>query len=100
MQLVAVEGTNFLPLPWCWRAWLADFRLAKLISPDLRWYHLHRRVRAAHRVPSAGTTLLVDYGNEPSRWILHMAGHAVYTRADWMLFHAEEVARRFYKESE
>jgi hypothetical protein len=26
----------------------------------------------------------------------HAAGHAVYTRPQWLLFHAEEVARRFY----
>jgi hypothetical protein len=26
----------------------------------------------------------------------HHAGHALYTKKQWLLFHAEEVARRFY----
>jgi hypothetical protein len=28
----------------------------------------------------------------------HLAGHAVYTRREWMLFHAEQVVQRFYGE--
>lgn len=96
VQHMGIEGTNFPPLPWCWRTWLADIRLAQLISPELKWYHLPRRVKAGRRVPGAGTTLLVDYGRERSRWIRHMAGHSIYTRTGWMLFHAEQVARWLY----
>jgi hypothetical protein len=96
VQHMGIEGTNFPPLPWCWKTWLADIRLARLISPELKWYRLPHRVRAGLRVPSAGTTLLVDYGRERSRWIRHMAGHSIYTRTHWMLFHAEQVACRLY----
>jgi hypothetical protein len=97
VQHMGIEGTNFPPLPWCWKTWLADIRLAKLISPELKWYHLPGRVKAGLRVPSAGTTLLVDYGRERSRWIEHMAGHSIYTRTSWMLFHAEQIARWLYE---
>ncbi|MEO8496552.1 MAG: hypothetical protein ABI614_15910, partial [Planctomycetota bacterium] len=40
--------------------------------------------------------LLVDYGLPTEHVGQHHAGHAVYTRLDWLLFHAEEIARRFY----
>lgn len=40
--------------------------------------------------------MLVDYGPPEGNIAQHLAGHAVYTRKRWMLFHAEEVARRFY----
>ena len=49
-------------------------------------------------VPEEGTSLLVDYGPAQGHIAQHFAGHAVYTRPEWMLFHAEEVTRRFYGE--
>jgi hypothetical protein len=49
------------------------------------------------RVPTEGTTLLVDYGPPRCNVVQHLAGHAVYTRPEWMLFHAEETARRLYQ---
>jgi hypothetical protein len=39
---------------------------------------------------------LVDYGLPDGRITRHLAGHAVYTRKRWMLFHAEETVRRLY----
>ncbi|NIP86305.1 MAG: hypothetical protein GTO03_12355, partial [Planctomycetales bacterium] len=96
VQHVGIEGTNFPPLPWCWKTWLADLRLARLISPELKWYHLPHRVKAGLRVPAAGTTLLVDYGRERSRWVTHMAGHSIYTRTSWTLFHTQQVVRWLY----
>ncbi|KKK59925.1 hypothetical protein LCGC14_3029480, partial [marine sediment metagenome] len=54
------------------------------------------RFKAGAIVPDAGTSLLVDYGLPQSGIGEHLAGHAVYTRKKWLLFHAEEVARRLY----
>ncbi len=49
------------------------------------------------RVAESGTTLLVDYGASRGSLGDHRGGHAVYARPEWLLFHAEETARRFYQ---
>ena len=46
------------------------------------------------RVPDDGQTLLVDYGVPDGNPLQHVFGHAVYMQLDWLLFHAQEVARR------
>jgi len=48
------------------------------------------------RVPREGTTLLVDYGPPEKSLVEHHAGHSVYTRTKWLLFHAEQVAHELY----
>ena len=47
---------------------------------------------------------LVDYGppqdgSGAQNIVQHLAGHAVYTRPEWMLFHAEATARWLYGET-
>jgi hypothetical protein len=91
-----IAGTNFLPNLPSWRAVLADRRLGRLLQPDLRRRDLPARLRCGMRVPDEGTTLLVDYGGEAGHFAQHLAGHAVYTRERWLLFHAEQIARRLY----
>ena len=49
-----------------------------------------------NRVSDEGMTLLVDYGPPAGRLAQHHAGHAVYTRSEWLLFHAEQTAQCFY----
>jgi hypothetical protein len=57
---------------------------------------LLRRLRLGQRVPDEGTTLLVDYALSREPFARHLAGHGVYTHRERLLFHAEEVVRRFY----
>jgi hypothetical protein len=45
-------------------------------------------------VPDEGTTLLVDYGPMAGGVARRHADHAVYTRAERLLFQAEEVVRQ------
>lgn len=95
VQQFGIAGTNLIPSPLAWRSWLADVRLHRLLQPNLRNKDLIERLETGARIPSEGTTLLVDYGPDEEE----MAGHAVYTRRRWLLPHAEEVARRFYAEA-
>ncbi|MBN2023194.1 MAG: hypothetical protein JW809_10435 [Pirellulales bacterium] len=96
VQQLGIAGTNIMPSVLAWRSWLADHRLDDLLQSDLPKARPLERFEAGAIVPDAGTTLLVDYGPLPGGIGDHLAGHAVYTSSQWLLFHAEEVVRRFY----
>lgn len=96
MQQVGVAGTDTAPSRLAWRAWLANRQLGRLLEQDLASSGLVDRLKLGMRVPEAGTTLLVDYGLPLGSLSQHLAGHAVYTRHEWLLFHAEQVAEQFY----
>jgi hypothetical protein len=96
VQQFGIAGTNFMPSIFSWRSWLADQRLNRILQPKQGTSDMLERFRVGARVPEAGTTLLVDYGRPDGTLADHFAGHAVYTRREWLLFHAEEVARRWY----
>ena len=96
VQQLAVAGTNVRPALFAWRARLADRRLSRLLEAGLPDGMTLDRFRAGTIVPDEGTTLLVDYGRPMGGIDEHQAGHAVYTRKEWLLFHAEQVARQFY----
>ena len=96
VQQFGIAGTNTPPSLFTWRAWLADRKLNALLQPDYSLRDLLVRMQYGQRVPDAGTTLLVDYGPITSNIAQHAAGHAIYTQEAWMLFHAEEIARRLY----
>lgn len=98
VQQAGIAGTNSMPSPLAWRAWTADRRLNQLLQPEYSTKDLLARLRLGARVHNDGVTLLVDYPNGPRNFAIHLAGHAIYTRQDWMLFHAEETARAFYGE--
>ena len=94
VQQFGIAGTNLPPGWLAWRSWLADKRLGRMLQdPGGGPAGLLQRLRAGAIVPDAGTTLLVDYGLSDAVFGL---GHAVYTGRKWLLFHAEEVARRLY----
>jgi len=95
VQQLGIAGTNVMPSMLAWRSWLADQRLNRLLQKDLPPGR-RDRFRAGAIVPDAGTTLLVDYGPLSGDVTQHLAGHAVYTSQQWLLFHAEETARRWY----
>ena len=92
----AEMATNIRPAVFSWRARLADSRLGRLLQAEPLQGGAMKQFRAGAIVPDAGTTLLVDYGPPRCNIARHHAGHAVYTYRKWLLFHAEEVARRFY----
>jgi hypothetical protein len=96
VQQCGIAGTNIMPSLFSWRSWLADRRLNALLQKDVNARDLPKHLGAGRRVPDEGTTLLVDYGPATGGLPEHVAGHAVYTRSEWLLFHAEEIARRFY----
>ena len=96
VQQVAIAGTNAMPSPLAWRAWTADRRLNQVLQPDYSARDLLARLRIGARVHLDGTTLLVAYPTGPRNFTIHLASHAIYTRIDWMLFHAEAAAQEFY----
>jgi hypothetical protein len=96
VQSTGIAGTNLPPPLLAWRSWLADRRLHRLLQKGVRSRELLEHLKLGPRVPQEGTTLLVDYDESEGRVIDHAAGHAVYTRPRWLLFHSEEVAKRFY----
>jgi hypothetical protein len=96
VQQLGIAGTSEMPSIFAWRARLAENRLGELWQPQPSHGQGAERFQAGAIVPEAGTTLLVDYGLPQGGIAQHLAGHAVYTRKRWLLFHAEEVARRLY----
>jgi hypothetical protein len=98
VQQIGIAGTNAAPSVLAWRAFAADRNLNELLQSDLSPSDLIGRLELGMRVPETGTTLLVDYGPEEATLAQHLAGHAVYTRHEWLLFHAEEIVQRLYRE--
>lgn len=96
VQHFGIAGTNTIPSPLALRAFKADWNLNELLQPGILTRDLFQRLSLGMRVPNEGTTLLVDYGPTNASVARHLLGHAVYTQTEWLLFHAEEIARRFY----
>lgn len=96
VQQLGIAGTDTVPSLFAWRVRLANQRLERLLEADAAQADPIERFCAGAIVPNEGTTLLVDYGEPEGSIAEHQAGHAVYTQRSWLLFHAEEVAHRFY----
>jgi hypothetical protein len=97
IQQFGIAGTNTPPSLAQWRALLADRRLNRMLQREVKGTRMLYRWRCGQRVPAEGVTLLVEYSlPEGKNVVQHLAGHAVYTREEWMLFHAEEAAGRLY----
>lgn len=97
VQQLGIAGTNLPPSPLMWRSWTADRRLNALLQPaELTVRNVWERMLAGRRVPDAGQTLLVDYGPAEGSIAEHFAGHAVYTRREWLPFHADVTAEYLY----
>jgi len=99
VQYIGIAGTNFMPLPLFYRAWLADRRLARLLQPEYSPLDLFTRLRYGRQISDVGQTLLVDYGPRIDSPLRHAFGHACYTQRRWLPFHAAETARHLYTES-
>ncbi len=96
VQQLGIAGTNVTPSVFAWRARMAENRLGRLLTGSSPPERSLERFEAGAIVPDEGVTLLVDYGLPQGGIAQHLAGHAVYTRKQWLLFHAEEVTRRLY----
>lgn len=96
VQQFGIAGTNFPPGWLEWRARLADIRLNAILQADIRKRDLPGRLKLGQRVPAEGKTLLIDYGQPESAVHEHLAGHAVYTRTEWMEFQMNCIARELY----
>ncbi len=96
VQQLGIAGTDVPPRRFAWRARAADRRLGRMLEASLPLATTADRLRSGVRVAESGTTLLVDYGTSRGRLADHCGGHAVYCQSQWLLFHAHEVARRFY----
>jgi hypothetical protein len=62
----------------------------------IRRRDLARNLKQGRRVSLDGATLLVDYPDTPGKWNQKLIGHGVYTRYEWLPFHLNETAFRFY----
>lgn len=96
IQQFGIAGTNFTPPIVSWRACLADYRLNEFLQAEIPRRGLVDRIRLGMRVHEKGTSMLVDYGPAKGSIAEHLAGHAIYTRTEWMLFHAEQAVRQMY----
>jgi hypothetical protein len=96
IQQLGIAGSNITPPLWAWRAWLAEIRLSRLLQAGVSGKDLLAHLKLGVRAHDTGENLLVDYGPAEGHIGQHLAGHAVYTRQGWLLFHAEQVAQRFY----
>lgn len=94
LQQLAVVGTDTPPSRFAWRSWLANRRLGRLFDAGADRTGIADQLTSGVRTPEAGTTLLVDYGPTAGPLSQHLAGHAVYTRREWLLFHAEQVVEQ------
>lgn len=99
VQQCGIAGTNLPPPIWAWRACDAEIRLGRLLQTEESLFDLLARLKRGVRVHADGQNLLVDYGLRDETPAQHLFGHAVYTRKDWLLFHAEQIAERMYGHS-
>jgi hypothetical protein len=96
MQHLGIAGSGFPPNPLAFRTLAANRRLRRLVAGNAPSWLL-TGMRAGARVPDEGKTLLVDYA-DPARFpLLHVFGHAVYTRRRWLPLHCELVAEELYR---
>lgn len=100
IQQIGIAGTNLLPYLFAWRQWVAEARLSRMLQSDIRKRDLLDRLSLGQRVPDEGHTLLVEYpdvqDDEGEIMYQSLLGHGVYTRREFLSFHAREVGNRLY----
>ena len=102
----------------------SEIRLGKILQPDLGLRDLLQNLKYGIRMSDEGTTLLVDYDQNPNATksdsaesnatesdsdkanssrsatsSAQLAGHAVYTRLEWLPFHLEQTLEALYCET-
>ncbi len=96
VQQIGIAGTNIVPPIWALRGCDAEIRLGRFLQAGDSAVDLLARLRLGIRAHADGENLLIDYGPAPGTPAQHLLGHAIYTRQDWLLFHAEQIALRMY----
>jgi hypothetical protein len=96
LQQLGIAGSDTPPSRTAWRARLANRKLGELFERDLAPAGLIERLKVGMRAAETGVTLLADYGPPSGDPAGRLAGHAVYARSEWLLFHVEETAGRLY----
>ncbi len=94
-QLLGITGSNFWPYLLTQSTRDTEKKLHEFLAPDLSRKDYLQRLRLGMRVAEEGTTLLVDYDNAHG-WAKELAGHAIYTRKDWLAFHVQTVGDELY----
>ena len=94
LQQMGIAGTNLTPCLPAWRSWIAERRFRLLLQPGIRRRDTLDRMLLGQRVPAEGRTLLVHYPDDLSGAAQLIFGHAVYTRPEWLAFHAQLVAQQ------
>ena len=97
VQQLGLAGTDFLHSILAWRSWSAERRLRRMLEPEARRRDLPQNLQKGHRVSLDGTTLLTDYPGQPNQWNQALLGHGIYTRSEWIPFHLQQIAQRFYR---
>lgn len=92
IQQLGIAGTNFVPFVFSWRNWVTERRLSLLLQGGQRRF-APPPFPLGVRVPDEGRTLLVDYPDDERHLRRELFGHAVYTRPEFLLFHAAMVAQ-------
>lgn len=96
IQQFGISGSDFYPQLYSWRSWQAERRLRRMFEASARRRDVTKNLRKGHRVSLDGTTLLVDYPTTEQKWNQKLIGHGVYTRHEWLPFHLNAIAKRFY----
>lgn len=94
-QLIGITGSNFWPYLLSETTRETEKKVHEFLAPELNRKNYFNRMQLGMRVAEEGTSLLVDYDNA-NGWAKELAGHAIYTRKDWLAFHLELVSQRLY----
>ena len=96
VQQLGIAGTNLPTSLLSLRHAVAERRLSTLLQQGVHWQDTLQHLQLGQRVPDEGPTLLVDYSADVTKLNQQLFGHAIYTRPEWLVMHAEEVVRRLY----
>lgn len=99
IQQAGIASTNFFPFLLDKQLMETERNLGAMIQAGIERKTVLDRLRLGTRVHDAGTTLLVDYDNYEGLARL-MAGHAIYTRPEWLAFHLDQIRERMFPKTD
>lgn len=99
VQQIGIAGTSLPPNLLQWRAHSVNLGLTRWWLPGLNRRNLWQRLKLGIRCHQDGINLLVDYGGQQVD-VSSVAGHAVYTRSDFIPFHLSTIADQLWSEEQ
>ena len=99
IQQLGIATTNFMPFLFDRKLVKAENRLGEFLQGNIDHSDFLERLRLGMRVPHDGTTLLVAYDDNHGL-ARKIAGHAIYTRPEWLSFHVRETTNEFAAENQ